>query len=1055
MLKVQMKVKIIALGKLMGTDQKQTRVFISYSRKDIDFTRRLADTLSITGYTPDYDQASYDSSYVATGISAEDEWWQRIQDMITVADIMLFVVSPSSSESEVCNEEIAFARNLGKRIIPVLRHQIDFTKAPPRLSALNIKLDFTSDSHFDTSFNKLIEALEVDVTWHREHSRLIQLAQRWKFNNKSSQQLLRGTDIAESENWATRRPASASGLSDFIIEFIKESRQAAIVREKRAKLRARLAVIASLIIATIIGYFALLMFDQWQVGLQRETLSLIDHASNALTSKDANTATLLSLEALPSPKSLSINNRFRPYENDARLSLERNLRTFLYRDRTLAGHKAVILGLGISPNGERIVTVSRDGSARLWNAKSGKQIKSLFDKPLLVDSRAKITFSSDGKKLAISRINSVVYIFSATDGRSLNKIDGLSNAILSPNGNYVIGFPLSNSKTVELIDAQTGVAKWSYNGDTRVSHYLAVSSDSNWVAAVFSDQSVRLLSADDGAELASFEHKPQTVTGMRFSPKSKMLAVTLKDNSIKVWKLEEKSLFQHLIGHKYLPRALSFSKDGKQLLSAEVNSRPAKGKSAVIWDLFKGKIIHTISAHEIALSGASFSHDGRYIITSGLDGIVKKWSANDYNLWSSFKSPSKVVFGFKESSNGGFLVTQEADHTVRIWRQSKPDRWYHDIFFYPKSPKISVDKKYLFAKELSYDAIQPDTLHIFEVNAYGPKLIRKLKLKKFSLFQFLNDDNRIALIPHKTSEIEIWNNTLTSRVKVINFGDELNEYGKDIQSFRIFEDKSMVLINTDEAGLLRTVDLSSGEILNEIMIEGAWDIIHDIKNGYAIIVGNNGEFVVVNVDTLKIEKRLSAHEDKIFDVVISPSGRLIATASKDKLIKLWNAESYELMAVLKGHNHQVLSVQFSQDGRYLISGSEDTTLGIWDVNTKLPLKFYCCHNRGILKTWILPEKFNIASLDRNGELIIWKAEPLEREKLIEKARSSTSRCLTEKQRKHYHLDPTPPLWCIKQKKWPYANKTSERLTYGQRLLQAFDVVSEKFIIWRDSVESTP
>ena len=99
----------------------KTRVFLSYSRKDEAFTPRLAAALEGRGYAPDFDQSARDPANVETGIAAEDEWWQRLKDMIAAADVMVFIVSPDSAASRVCDEEIAYARALGKRIIPILR----------------------------------------------------------------------------------------------------------------------------------------------------------------------------------------------------------------------------------------------------------------------------------------------------------------------------------------------------------------------------------------------------------------------------------------------------------------------------------------------------------------------------------------------------------------------------------------------------------------------------------------------------------------------------------------------------------------------------------------------------------------------------------------------------------------------------------------------------------------------------------------------------------------------------------------------------------------------
>jgi TIR domain len=121
----------------------KARVFLSYSRKDAAFTRRLSAALAGRGYAPDYDQSSRGPANIDTGISAEDEWWQRLEEMIAAAETMVIVGSPDLAKSKVCAEEIAHARNLGKRIIPVLFRTIDFDTAPPRLKALNFKIDFT------------------------------------------------------------------------------------------------------------------------------------------------------------------------------------------------------------------------------------------------------------------------------------------------------------------------------------------------------------------------------------------------------------------------------------------------------------------------------------------------------------------------------------------------------------------------------------------------------------------------------------------------------------------------------------------------------------------------------------------------------------------------------------------------------------------------------------------------------------------------------------------------------------------------------------------------
>ncbi|WP_189787482.1 toll/interleukin-1 receptor domain-containing protein [Streptomyces capitiformicae] len=215
----------------------RTRVFVSYSRKDAEFLSWLAQGLRDRGLLVDYDRSTEDPNSVTTGISAEDAWWTRLEEMITAAEVIVFVVSPDSARSRVCDEEIAFAQGLGKRIIPVLWRPIDFDTAPPRLSTLNIKISFaTPDSdRLTASLQELVTSIHTDVRWFRTAALLSAAARRWDASGRPADRLLRGVELREAEAWAARRPSSAPRHPDILLEFLAESRGA---EDERATLAA-------------------------------------------------------------------------------------------------------------------------------------------------------------------------------------------------------------------------------------------------------------------------------------------------------------------------------------------------------------------------------------------------------------------------------------------------------------------------------------------------------------------------------------------------------------------------------------------------------------------------------------------------------------------------------------------------------------------------------------------------------------------------------------------------------------------------------------------------
>jgi len=83
-----------------ASGETKANVFISYSRKDIAFVDRLAMALEAQGIAPSIDR---------TEIYAFEEWWKRIEVLISAADTIVFVLSPAAAASEICRKEVAFA----------------------------------------------------------------------------------------------------------------------------------------------------------------------------------------------------------------------------------------------------------------------------------------------------------------------------------------------------------------------------------------------------------------------------------------------------------------------------------------------------------------------------------------------------------------------------------------------------------------------------------------------------------------------------------------------------------------------------------------------------------------------------------------------------------------------------------------------------------------------------------------------------------------------------------------------------------------------------------
>ncbi len=122
-----------------------TQIFISYSRKDIGFVRKLAG---------DLEKAGYDVWWDLTDLRGGDDWPRVIPAAIESSQFVIVVLSPNSIVSDWVEKEYMQALSLRKKIIPIMLTQ---SKVPFPLNTINY-IDFTGED-YAASLNSLLTTL--------------------------------------------------------------------------------------------------------------------------------------------------------------------------------------------------------------------------------------------------------------------------------------------------------------------------------------------------------------------------------------------------------------------------------------------------------------------------------------------------------------------------------------------------------------------------------------------------------------------------------------------------------------------------------------------------------------------------------------------------------------------------------------------------------------------------------------------------------------------------------------------------------------------------------
>ncbi|KAJ4177379.1 hypothetical protein NW755_013888, partial [Fusarium falciforme] len=129
-----------------------------------------------------------------------------------------------------------------------------------------------------------------------------------------------------------------------------------------------------------------------------------------------------------------------------------------------------------------------------------------------------------------------------------------------------------------------------------------------------------------------------------------------------------------------------------------------------------------------------------------------------------------------------------------------------------------------------------------------------------------------------------------------------------------------------------------------------------------------------NAKTGKCEQVLEGHSWPVSSVVFSHDSSMVASASYDKTVRIWNAKTGKCEQVLEGHSDSVNSVVFSHDSTMVASASRDKTVRIWNAKTGKCEQVLEGHSDDVNSAVFSPDSTMVASASRDKTVRIWNAE---------------------------------------------------------------------------------
>lgn len=877
-------------------------VFVSYSRKDSEFARKLNDALQIHSKTTWFDQES-----IAAGT---DDFQREIYQGISSADHFLFILSPSSVSSPYCADEVEYAVKLNKRIITVLYQPIDPATLPPGLASVQW-IDFHQTAKdFDTMLSVLLRTLETDPEHLRQHTQLLVRALEWDNKHREESLLLRGRVLREAQEWLLSAGNKSPQPNPLQQEFVTASNAAELQRQ-RSTLRLQrvgLGIISSISIAAIgLGLFAFKQYRQaTRLELQARQENILSQTKTSEALFQSNRVFEALLEAMQAGIKLQ---QYGLVDSALKAPVVTALQQAVFwvrQSQRIEGHDGIIWEVNISPDGKTIASASADHTVNLWS-EDGRLIKQLSG--YSGEQMLAVSFSADGQRIAAGGDRGSVVVWQR-EGWKKTRLKGhegvVSGVAFSPDGKLLAS--AGEDGTIRLWN-QEGRLLRTLEGHEAAVRSVTFSPDGQTLATASDDRTVRLWRVD-GTLLHTFVGHTAEVRNVSFSPDGSRLASASWDETIRLWQVDG-TLLRTLVSDGTLVNDVRFSPDGKTIASAHDD------KTIKVWTL-DGTLITTIPGHSAQVRTLAFNPVTRSLVSAGDDRTLRVWTL-DRPLLASLQDHRARVYGVTFSPDDQLLASAGADNTIRLWdRQGNSVRQLKGHESVVWSVNFSPDGKTLVS------ASSDRTVKLWSRDG---QLLKTLLGNAGAVYaaEFSPDGNLIATAGDDRI-VRLWRRD-----------------GTLLRSFPPFETGILTLKFSPDGKTLATGGWDSQIYLWNL--EGKRITTLGGRSGhqgwiYDIAFSHDGQFLLsASYDnTAKLWRRsgelvttLRGHEDGVVAVEFSHDDRILATASHDNTIKLWTQEG-KLITTLRGHRDRVSDVSFSQDGTLLATASEDKTVLLWNLD---------------------------------------------------------------------------------------------------------------------------
>ncbi len=585
-------------------------------------------------------------------------------------------------------------------------------------------------------------------------------------------------------------------------------------------------------------------------------------------------------------------------------------------------HQAAVVHAQFSPDGQQVLTASLDRTARLWNAETGQPVLPAFaNKGSVVFAE----FSRDGSKVVTASEDKMVRIWNAVTGHlvcpPMTNEGSVGFATFSGDGSRVLAVihTAPDTGVARVWDASSGVERAVVSTLFNIPNlppYEQLSEDGKRIFSMRAETGFGCQVWDISGQPVPVMRLPHQakVNSICLSARGDLVATASHDNTARVWDARTGEPISRPLEHDHWVTGVHFSADGQRLVTA------SRDRTARVWNVHTGALLTEPLRHESPLALARLSPDGQRVLTVSEENTAWIWDVRGGQPVTMRFPHGGQVSHARFSRDGGRIVTASLDGTARVWgaRTGKPVSVFQ------------AQGKQTFCAEFSPDgqriaASGDDGVQVWDLVTGQHVGERFDSSSLLSRVHFSSDGRRIAVVSR--SPLVPILDVLTGR-RLVEFEHPPLVFGVAFSP----DDRSLATASLDYTARI-------------------WDS----RTGQPI------------TDPLQ-------HDDYVFWVEFSPDGQRIVTASRDRTARVWDAQTGRLLATLVHADslYSYHSVQFSPDG-WRVATAAGTAAQVWDARTSQPITPPIMHHGQVYSVRFSPDGQRIVTACYDGTARVWEA----------------------------------------------------------------------------------